>query len=298
MSRIRGHRDRQEELHAFLWEAGNEADLLRPDGVAERLRILDALDSVMGDAIGWTAGSAFGIEVHLAARLRKVRRQLEWANEEIFDELRGEIVREGHSRRLWQMLRGGEGGEEPQGLRFDVRDEIASGVLRLGEPGEPERERSCEMMAYQPTPVRHVLDLIATSRLAHEDVLVDLGSGLGHVPLLVSILAGIRTLGVELEPAYVACARECAASLGIGRARFIAEDARAADLASGTVYYLYTPFRGTILEEVLCRLRRESAKRQIRICSLGPCTRELEAEPWLELRAPAEAGRITLFVSR
>jgi hypothetical protein len=298
LSRVRGHRDRREELHAFLREAENEADLWRPDGVAERLRFLDALDAVWSDASGGTADSEFGIEVRLAARLRKMRNQLEWANEEIFDELRRETVREGHSRRLWQMLRDGEGEEDPRGLRFDVRDEIASGVLRLGEPGESEQERTCEMMAYQPTPARHVLDVIATCRLSHEDVLIDLGSGLGHVPLLISILTGIRTVGVELEPAYVACARECAGRLGIRQAQFVAEDARAADLSSGTVFYLYTPFRGAILAEVLCRLRRESAKRQIRICSLGPCTRELEAEIWLELRAPAEAGRITLFASR
>jgi hypothetical protein len=42
------------------------------------------------------------------------------------------------------------------------------------------------MVPYQPTPVRHILHLIAAAMVAEDDVFVDLGSGLGHVPLLVS----------------------------------------------------------------------------------------------------------------
>jgi predicted RNA methylase len=127
---------------------------------------------------------------------------------------------------------------------------------------------------------------------------VDLGSGLGHVPLLVSMLCGIRTLGVELQPAYVACARECAQKLGVRQARFVANDARVADLTSGSVFYLFTPFTGSVLREVLERLREESTRRQIRVCSLGPCTRELQSHEWLRASARPETGRIAVFASQ
>jgi hypothetical protein len=172
-----------------------------------------------------------------------------------------------------------------------------SGVLQLREPGEPDLQRSPEMVPYQPTPVRHILHLITATALSEDDVFVDLGSGLGHVPLLVSMLTGVRSLGIEVQAAYVASAGECAQSLHLSRVRFIAQDAREADLSSGTVFYLYSPFNGSILTEVLSSLRMESTRRPIKICSLGPCTRTVANEIWLKARTLPDTGRITVFDS-
>lgn len=68
------------------------------------------------------------------------------------------------------------------GLGFDCRDELLSGVLQLREPSEPNLQLSREMVFYQPTPVRHILHLIATTALAEDDFFVDVGSGLGMCP--------------------------------------------------------------------------------------------------------------------
>src|SRR5436190_1323902 len=84
--------------------------------------------------------------------------------------------------------------------------------------------------------------------------LFDLGSGLGHVALLAFMLTGVRSFGIEVEAAYVASAQACAHSLQLYHVRFIHEDARAADLSIGTVFYLYSPFSGSILADVLHRL--------------------------------------------
>ncbi len=184
------------------------------------------------------------------------------------------------------------------GLGFDCRDELVSGVLQLREPSEPNLPRSAEMVPYQPTPVRHILHLIAATALAEDDVFVDLGSGLGHVPLLVSMVAGAQSLGIEVQPAYVASARECAQSLHLSRVRFIPQDAREADLSRGTVFYLYSPFHGSILTDVLSALRMESTRRSIKICSLGPCTRTVANETWLKANALPDMGRITVFDSQ
>jgi predicted RNA methylase len=173
-----------------------------------------------------------------------------------------------------------------------------SGVLQLREPSEPRLDPLPEMMFYQPTPVRHILHLRRLCALSEDDVFVDLGSGLGHVALLASMLTGVQSVGIEMEAAYVASAEECARSLRLGRVRFIQEDARAADLSRGTVFYLYSPFTGSILAEVLDRLQKESTSRRIKICTLGPCTCTLAKESWVKPIALPDPGQITVFQTR
>jgi hypothetical protein len=118
---------------------------------------------------------------------------------------------------------------------------------------------------------------------------------LGHVSLLISMLAGVQSLGIEVEAAYVASAQECAQRLRQNRVRFLHGDARAADLSVGTVFYLYSPFTGSILRDVLDRLRRESIIRQIRICTLGSCTSTVAKESWLTPAALPDPNQITVF---
>jgi Beta-propeller repeat/Methyltransferase domain len=150
----------------------------------------------------------------------------------------------------------------------------------------------------QPTPARHIFRLIAGTALSASDVVVDLGSGLGHVPLLVSICSRACSMGIEREASYVERAQQCAEKLNLKTVSFMQQDARAADLSNGTVFYLYTPFTGSILSHMLDRLRREAATRRIRICSYGPCTSVIAEEPWLEATAAPETNRIAIFRSR
>src|SRR5258708_13773518 len=114
--------------------------------------------------------------------------------------------------------------ETAPGLGYDHRDEVVSGVLQLREPSEPRLHPVPEMVFYQPTPVRHILHLITASALSKSDVFVDLGSGLGHVALLTSILTGARSFGIEVGAAYGASAHECAQNLPHSRPRFICDD--------------------------------------------------------------------------
>lgn len=105
-------------------------------------------------------------------------------------------------------------------------------------------------------------------------------TGLGHVYLLASLLTRAESIGIEVEAAYVASAQACSRGC--------------ADLSRGTVFYLYTPFTGSILE----RLRRESLQHPIRICTLGPCTDAVARTPWLQATATPDLERITLFHPR
>jgi len=181
---------------------------------------------------------------------------------------------------------------------FDARDELLAGVLQLPAPGASEVALAPDMVAYQPTPVRHVLDLLARAAMGPDDVLVDLGAGLGQVPLMTALLSPARACGIEIEPAYVASARQAAAALGLERASFLCQDLRQADLAAGTVFYLYTPLRGTLLTDLLERLRAEAARRPIRLCSFGPCTLALRRAPWLRAVGEVQPQRVALFEAR
>jgi hypothetical protein len=178
-----------------------------------------------------------------SAGAKALRTRLEAANAELYESVRLDLARGVRPHRFLQWLQNSARPNELKGplpgLGFDYRDELLSGILRLREPSEPNLQLSPEMVPYQPTPVRHILHPIAATGFSEDDVFIDLGSGLGHMPLLVSLLTRARSLGIEVQAAYVASARECARSLRLRRVRFISQDAREADLSSGTVFYLY-----------------------------------------------------------
>lgn len=292
--------ERRNDLQDFLSSLEYDPCLFQAERLQERLIALDRLDAEFGGFDSEAFAARTNSRMHDRAKTLRIR--LEAANAELYHSIRSEIVCGGRQETLLQWLRNSAGPCESEGplpgMGFDWRDELASGILQFSEPGELDRYRLPEMVPFQPTPVRHILDLMDASLLSEDDVFVDLGSGLGHVPLLVSMLAGVRSIGIEVQAAYVACAQECAQSLRLNRIRFVTADARAADLSSGTVFYLYTPFKGSILTDVLSRLRRESMSRPIKICSLGPCTSTVANETWLKTSLRPGTERIAVFSSR
>ena len=173
---------------------------------------------------------------------------------------------------------------------YDVLDRLVGGLLAVAPPSEPRVGLEPEMVAYQPTPARAILTLIDRACLRPDDTLVDMGSGLGHVVILVALLCGARARGIEVEPAYCDYARRCAARLNVPRVEFIQGDAREASLADGTVFFLYTPFRGALLRQVLERLRAEARARPIQVCTYGPCTAEMAGVSWLRPGDSPDAG--------
>ncbi|WP_246373578.1 class I SAM-dependent methyltransferase [Tunturiibacter gelidoferens] len=227
-------------------------------------------------------------------------------NCELYEAIRCEIQRRERPETLLRWIDAspemeevpGPGNKPGGGMGYDYLDELVSGVFQFEEPGAEDVRREAEMVFYQPTPVRHIFNLMGLTALDETDVLVDLGSGLGHVPLLVSACTGAGGIGIELEASYAQRARECAQRLNLNKVTFLEEDARVADLSIGTVFYLYTPFVGSILSDVLKRLRREAATRRIRVCTYGPCTSVVAEERWLEAAAAPETDRIALFCSR
>jgi hypothetical protein len=65
---------------------------------------------------------------------------------------------------------------------------------------------------------------------------------------------------------------------------FVNVDARQADYADGTVFFLYTPCTGHMFQAVLDKLHDEARLRPITIATYGPCTQQVAQQPWLQPR--------------
>jgi hypothetical protein len=284
-------------LQRLVLQLDNELLLREPDQLRQRLEALDLFDAYLPD-FPPSAYNPEPDEVELCRRARAIRSRLEAVNSALYQAIRSEIQRGAGRDALFRWVPMEETAAPVSGMGYDYLDELIGGVFEFEEPEDGEISREPEIVFYQPTPARHIFHLIGLASLTASDVLVDLGSGLGHVPLLASICTAAQCIGIEMEAAYVERARQCAAKLNLDRATFLQQDARTADLSTGTVFYLYTPFTGSILRTVLDRLRCEAASRPIRICTYGPCTSVIAAEPWLEASTALEPDRIALFSSR
>ena len=253
-------------------------------------------------------------ELHLELRERIA--QLDHLEEELLDRPGDTVVRqaiadiEALNRALYQSIREaiirGEGREalcpwletsDDASPAYDYRDALISGVLQLPEPRGEIAALEKDMVFYQPTPARRIFDLMELCQLRDNDLLIDLGAGLGHVSLLTAICTPARSIGIEREPAYVQSATDAAAALGLERASFACQDLREADFSSGTVFYLYTPVTGALLEQVMAKLEHEASRRPLRVVGLGPCTALLGQATWLRATSQPQEHRIVLFHS-
>ncbi|KPV48269.1 hypothetical protein SE17_38975, partial [Kouleothrix aurantiaca] len=90
-----------------------------------------------------------------------------------------------------------------------------------------------------------------------------------------------------------------AAALSLTDVTFLNADARHADYAAGTIFYLFTPFEGAMLHEVLDRLRERARSGPIRLATYGACTGVVAQQEWVSAPSPAEPGsyRLALFSS-
>jgi SAM-dependent methyltransferase len=112
------------------------------------------------------------------------------------------------------------------------------------------------------------------------DVFVDIGSGLGRAAVLVHLLTGAGAIGIEIQPALVAAARELASRLLLPRVPCIEGDAAdlTAYVTTGTVFFLYCPFGGERLVKVIDHLESLARTRMLRICCVDL---PLPAREWL-----------------
>jgi hypothetical protein len=153
-----------------------------------------------------------------------------------------------------------------------------------------------EMVHYEPTPARAVLELIDKTGLNSNQVIYDLGSGIGRASLLFNLLSGAQSKGIEIDPALTTFAQNGSHTLRLTKVSFINMDAREADYSDGDVFFMFTPFLGNLLQTVLGRLELLAQKRAITIATFGRCTRYVAQEDWLKHMSGESDNDFTLAI--
>jgi SAM-dependent methyltransferase len=93
---------------------------------------------------------------------------------------------------------------------------------------------------YEPTPTPIVRALLKLAEVGPQDVVYDLGSGDGRIPIMAANEFGARGVGIEIDPALVTLAELNAREAGVeDKVEFREGDMYAADVRSATVVTLF-----------------------------------------------------------
>jgi tetratricopeptide (TPR) repeat protein len=111
-------------------------------------------------------------------------------------------------------------------------------------------------------------DLMLAATPTDKDVLVDLDTGDGTIPLYAALRFGLRAIGIQYDPEVARRSNEAARALGVAdRVRFVAGDALDADLQDATVVTLSRNLRTN--DDIPQRFAKKLRKlpRSVRIAS-------------------------------
>ena len=148
--------------------------------------------------------------------------------------------------------------------------------VALGLPSREERYRdSCDETLANRFPGHSTVDvatpyvvcrgLFTTLQLAPDDVFIDLGCGSGRVVIYGAVVSPATFCGVELVEARVESLRRAVRRAQLTRVDAIVGDVLEIDWGAGTVFYAFRPFSEAIQLEVVERLHREAARRDITV---------------------------------
>ncbi|HMQ53487.1 MAG TPA: hypothetical protein PKE64_31345 [Anaerolineae bacterium] len=280
-----------QEIQLDLQAIESNAALCEETNFDRRVEAIDYLEFKIIDRIEGLLSTTNQPEelTILKQSAERVKNHLEETNANLFQRFRADIRRGGcHGTALKGRINEYVGSvsrdrQHREEIGYDSLDLFINGLLLIDPVPIETRAREPEMVYYQQTPARIILELIEKADLTREDVFYDLGSGLGQVPILVHLLGGATTKGIEFEPAYCDYAGRCATDLNLSGVEFINVDARQADYTDGTVFFMYTPFEGRLLQAVLEKLWGEARRRRISLFTYGPCTPQVSRQSWLKI---------------
>jgi len=182
-------------------------------------------------------------------------------------------------------------GISPQPVRKDALGTIARtlalAVALAGVPytapafaqSTPQIGQVSRDSVWVPTPERMIRRMLQLADVTARDLVIDLGSGDGRIPIYAARHFGARAVGVELEENLIRVSEAAAQAQGVSHlARFIRQDLFEADLSRATVIALY------ISPGVMTRLKP-------RLLALRPGTRVVSHHFTLEDWAPDEVIR-------
>ena len=276
-------------MQSSLRDIGEDAALFEEKNFVDRAEAIDFIDFHLIQRIEGVLdedGPEQSLEI-LKQSAGKIKRQLEDVDTQLFIACREKIgtgVYPGSS--FIQMVNTHLGadatdGGRPDAIGYDHLDAFINGVLSDQAMPAATLEPGSEMVFFQKTPARIIFQLLELAQPTQNDVFFDLGSGLGQVAILANLISGVPARGIEYEPAYYNYAKDCALRLNLADVEFVNADARWGDYTDGTIFFMYTPFEGRMLQDMLDVLQGEAQKRRIRIFTYGPCSPAVGRQRWL-----------------
>jgi predicted RNA methylase len=162
------------------------------------------------------------------------------------------------------------------------RDAWVDAIFQLDGCGEdtPELPQGC--VPYLPCAVTALLQIAEKAPVTAADVFVDIGSGAGRAAVLMHLLTGASSLGIEIQATHLQTARELVKRLCLSKVTFVQGDAAEISpaYAEATVFFLYCPFSGVRLERFLNQIEALAQERAISICTVDLPLPEIR---WLDL---------------
>ena len=109
---------------------------------------------------------------------------------------------------------------------------------------------------FVPTPDNVVEAMLNLAHVTSADIVYDLGSGDGRIPIAAAARYGARAVGIEIDPILVRQAEGNLAKAGVGdRVRFFNQDLFEANISAATVVTLFLLPRLNL--ELMPKLKRE-----------------------------------------
>ena len=127
---------------------------------------------------------------------------------------------------------------------------LATLLLAASASAQPAARTQVPDVIYVPTPYEVVDEMLRLAGIKESDVLYDLGSGDGRIPVTAAKKYGIRAVGIDVDPVRIEEAKENAKKNGVANlVQFRQEDMFRARLGEATVVTLY------LLPDLNVRLR-------------------------------------------
>ena len=109
---------------------------------------------------------------------------------------------------------------------------------------------------FVPSPDSVVEAMLKLARVTAADVVYDLGSGDGRIPIAAAKEYGARGVGIEIDPIRIREANDNLKKAGVGdRVRFVQQDLFEADIREATVVTLFLLTR--LNQQLMPKLKRE-----------------------------------------
>jgi cyclopropane fatty-acyl-phospholipid synthase-like methyltransferase len=114
---------------------------------------------------------------------------------------------------------------------------MLAGVSAFAQQAAPTRTPD---VIFVPTPQEVVDAMLKLAKVTKNDIVYDLGSGDGRIPITAAKTYGARAVGIDIDPQRIREANENLKIAGVGdRVKFLNEDLFTANISEATVVTLY-----------------------------------------------------------